>query len=212
MSAHNCICEVVKHTQPPLIVLTGGPGAGKTAVLELAKRNLCNHIAVLPEAASIIFSGGFLRHDTLPARKAAQRAIFHVQRELEQLAIDEQQSAIVLCDRGTPDGMAYWPNSPHTFWEELGTTAEREIARYHAVIHLRTPSNAQGYNHDNPVRIESADQAAELDAKIEKVWEKHPRRYFVESSGDFLTKAARAMELIQQQLPECCRAHRLHLK
>jgi predicted ATP-binding protein involved in virulence len=29
------------------IVITGGPGAGKTAVLELARRDLCKHIDVL---------------------------------------------------------------------------------------------------------------------------------------------------------------------
>jgi len=38
-----------------LVVLTGGPGAGKTAFLEIARRNFCEHIAVLPEAASIVF-------------------------------------------------------------------------------------------------------------------------------------------------------------
>lgn len=33
------------------VVLTGGPGAGKTAVLELIRRSFCEHVKVLPEAA-----------------------------------------------------------------------------------------------------------------------------------------------------------------
>lgn len=37
------------------VVLTGGPGAGKTAVLELAKRRFTRDTAFLPEAASLIF-------------------------------------------------------------------------------------------------------------------------------------------------------------
>lgn len=32
------------------IVLTGGPGAGKTAVLELVRQQFCAHVEVLPEA------------------------------------------------------------------------------------------------------------------------------------------------------------------
>ncbi len=44
-----------------LVVLTGGPGAGKTAILEILRRSLCPCVAVLPEAASILFGGGFWR-------------------------------------------------------------------------------------------------------------------------------------------------------
>lgn len=48
------------------VVLTGGPGAGKTAVLELIRQSLCTHVKILPEAAGIVFGGGFPR-DTNPA-------------------------------------------------------------------------------------------------------------------------------------------------
>lgn len=65
------------------IVLTGGPGAGKTALLELIRQSFCEHVTVLPEAASIVFGGGFPRHDDDECRRAAQRAIYHVQRQLE---------------------------------------------------------------------------------------------------------------------------------
>ena len=43
------------------IVLTGGPGAGKTAVLELVRQEFCAHVQVRPEAAGIVFGGGFPR-------------------------------------------------------------------------------------------------------------------------------------------------------
>lgn len=207
-SPGRCECSHANH-QPRLVVLTGGPGAGKTAVLELAKKNFCEHIAVLPEAASIVFGGGFWRKESVPAKKAAQRAIFRIQRELEQLVEDEKRSAIALCDRGTLDGLAYWPASEEQFWQELGTTRERELSRYHAVIHLRTPALDQGYNQSNPVRIESAKEAAEIDARIVHAWDGHPRRFFVESSDQFLKKVEYAIELIRVELPECCRSHRI---
>lgn len=96
------------------VVLTGGPSAGKTAVLELIRQSLCEHVVVLPEAAGVVFGSGFPRTQSVPVRGAAQRAIFFVQRELEAAA-GSTNPAIVLCDRGTVDGAAYWPG-PDTLW------------------------------------------------------------------------------------------------
>ena len=114
------------------IVLTGGPGAGKTAVLELVRQEFCAHVHVLPEAAAIVLGGGFPRAGSLEWRRSAQRAIFFVQRELESTG-QAEKAAIVLCDRGTVDGAAYWPG-PESFWDSVGTTLERELSRYDAVI------------------------------------------------------------------------------
>lgn len=50
------------------IVLTGGPGAGKTAVLQLVRYTLCRHVAILPESAGIVFSGGFPRTRDITGR------------------------------------------------------------------------------------------------------------------------------------------------
>ena len=65
-------CSCALEHAPRLVVVTGGPGAGKTAVLEVARRELCRHVHLLPEAASILWRGLFRRHTTLPGRKAAQ--------------------------------------------------------------------------------------------------------------------------------------------
>ena len=203
-----CACQRREH-ECKLIVLTGGPGAGKTAVLEIAKKNFCEHVSVLPEAASIIFGGGFWRHETLATKKASQRAIFHVQRELERAVDEEKRSAIALCDRGTIDGLAYWPDTEESFWKELGTTREKEFSRYAAVIHLRSPSESMGYNFQNPVRTESAHLAAIIDDRIAKAWEGHPRRFFIDSTEDFFKKAERAVALIKSELPDCCKLHQV---
>lgn len=198
-----CTCEH-PHARTR-IVLTGGPGAGKTAVLELVRQYFCRHVQVLPEAASILFSGGFPRGEHLRQRAAAQRAIFWVQRELEAATDANEQPAITLCDRGTIDGAAYWPG-PGSLWSAVGTTLEAELARYDAVIHLRTPE-VSSYNHSNPVRIESALEAASIDERIAAAWSTHPQRFFVESSADFMDKVQRAIELLRARLPPCCRVH-----
>ena len=184
------------------IVLTGGPGAGKTAVLELVRQQFCPHVQILPEAAGIVFGGGFPRQGSLEWRRAAQRAIFYVQRELESTS-ETENAAIVLCDRGTVDGAAYWPG-PEPFWESVGTTLERELRRYDVVIHLRTPPIDGGYNHANPLRLESAVAAAAIDAELLEIWGGHPRRFVVPPSPDFLEKAVRTVEILRAALPACC--------
>lgn len=201
-----CECKEKESHRRRRIVLTGGPGAGKTAVLELVRRYFCEHVDVLPESASVLFGGGFRRGTTAAGRAAAQRAIFHVQRELETVADAEGNAAIILCDRGTVDGLAYWPG-PEDFWGSLGTTREREFLRYGAVIHLRTPPAGGGYDHRNPVRIEPAAEAALIDQRIAQAWQGHPRRFLVESMPDFLDKAHKTVEILRGEMPECCRRH-----
>jgi predicted ATPase len=194
-----CACSA-SHTARR-IVLTGGPGAGKTAVLELVRHAVCRHVRILPESASIVYGGGFPRGDDLELRRAGQRAIFFVQRELEATAATDN-AAIVLCDRGTVDGAAYWPG-PGELWESVGTTLDEEHTRYDVVIHLRTP--ALGYNHNNPLRIESAAQAAEIDDAIARAWAGHPRYFDIHATLDFMDKAARAIEILHEEVPACCR-------
>lgn len=190
------------------IVLTGGPGAGKTAVLELLKTSLCQHVVVLPESAGIVFGGGFPRHQNAGVKRAAQRAIYHVQFELEAAA-DAEDHRIVLCDRGTVDGVAYWPG-PDDFWSAVGTKRDHALGRYDAVVHLRVPAAGDGYGHQNPLRVETPEQAREIDERILHAWEGHPHRYIVSASSDFITKAERALAILRQELPECCRDHTVH--
>ena len=188
-----------------LIAVTGGPGGGKTAILEVAQRELCRHVIVLPEAASILWRGQFPRRASLPARKAAQRAIAKLQVELQRMTVEEGHAAVILCDRGTLDGLAYWPGDPAEYFAELASTREGELARYHAVIHVRTPPAENGYTLANPYRTETAAEAAKIDEQILAAWEGHPNRYIVESKVEFLDKLNQALDVIRGQIPDCCR-------
>jgi len=198
----SCGCDV-NHT-PRLVVLTGGPGAGKTAVLEVLAQHACRHVLLLPEVASILWKGGFPRKDGLPLRRASQRAIVRVQHELQRYAIEEPTTALVVCDRGSLDGLAYWPGTPAEYFDDLDTTEDRELARYASVIHLQSAAREHGY-FSTAVRPESAEQAREIDRKILEAWSHHPHRTVIESEPDFLRKLDKALVLLRAQIPACCR-------
>lgn len=200
-----CSCRQPKH-QPKRVVITGGPGAGKTALLELAKRRFCEHVLVLPEAASILFSGGFWRRDTLACKKGIQSAIFHVQSELENIAMEDSGAALILCDRGTLDGLAYWPGDAASYWERTGSNKAQELLKYAAVIHLRTPPAHQGYERSS-IRTETSAEAARIDHLIELAWSGHPKRFFIDGHENFPDKALKGLNLIENEVPDCCRSH-----
>ena len=155
---------------------------------------------ILAESAGVVFGGGFPREDEPVCRQAAQRAIYHVQCELEAIA-DTHRPAIVLCDRGTVDGVAYWPGPPADFWSSLGTEARLELARYDAVIHLRTPPPGEGYNHSNPLRTESPSAAAEVDARILQARADHLVGSWSSPRTGFSTRRPRAIEILHGELP-----------
>src|SRR5262249_22047595 len=169
------------------------------------RQQFCEHVHVLKEAASIVFGGGFPRASDGVALKAVQRAIFFVQRELEA-ASEAEKAAILLCDRGTVDGAAYWPG-PDDLWAEVGTSLDEQLKRYDAVIHLRSPAEHRGYNHQNPLRTESTAEAARVDERVLAAWAEHPRRFIVDATPDSLAKAKRVLDIIRDELPECCRHH-----
>ncbi|HUK32893.1 MAG TPA: ATP-binding protein [Vicinamibacterales bacterium] len=198
-----CDCEAVHSCKR--VVLTGGPGGGKTAILELIGHLFCPHVKVLPEAAGVVFGGGFPRERLPELQRAAQRAIFYVQRELEASA-GVGNPAIVLCDRGTVDGVAYWPGSDSLF-DEVGTTLDQQMGRYDVVIHLRTPRHVEDYNVDNPLRIETAVEAAAADDRIFAAWSRHPRRVVIDATPDFFAKVRQTIDVLRGLLPACCEHH-----
>jgi predicted ATPase len=173
------------------LVITGGPGAGKTVVTRrLAEddawtdwRNRLGGVTTVPEAATQVYSARNTRWDRLDhdERREVQRQIYHFQREQEARLADAARTAgcrVLLLDRGTVDGSAYWPDGPAAYWNDLGVDVSAELARYDGVVLLSSVARlgAQFYDGDasNAVRFESPDEALASDRLLGDLWGEHP--------------------------------------
>ncbi len=180
------------------IVLTGGPGGGKTTAADLFRREMGERVALVPEAATMVFSGGFPRVHEPSAVHAAQRAIYHVQRNLEDVQAAIYPDRILLCDRGTVDGAAYWPGDPQGFFDDLNTTLETELKRYDAVIFFESAAvGGMSIEGGNPIRNESIKQAVALDHQLRVIWSQHPRLIIVPHNPSFFKKISFGLAVLE---------------
>lgn len=98
---------------------------------------------------------------------------------------------------GTLDGLAYWPGSEREYFDDIASTKQDELAHYATVIHMRPPLD---HGHmPNQFWIESAAEAAVIDAQIDAAWSGHPRRFVIDSDDDFVSKVHRALDLVRAQ-------------
>ena len=180
------------------IVLTGGPSGGKTTALSILKETFGNKIALVQEAATLVYSGGFPRTDNSPVHiEHAQNIIFYTVHQLEELARRTSDASVMVCDRGSIDGAVYWPHGPEDFFKAMKTSLEAELARYDAVIHLSPPPEKDFYQATN-VRTENLQQAFEIDDKILKIWDKHPNRVIIGGTEHFLEKAEAIKKFVEK--------------
>ncbi|MGE3975507.1 MAG: ATP-binding protein [Bdellovibrionales bacterium] len=182
------------------IVLTGGPSAGKTTLVQIIEREFRDFVVTVPESASILFKGGMFRGASELDLIYQQRAIYYLQVELETLAQKKNPNKVIVCDRGSLDGMAYWPSTSNiSFLESIGTTVSHECERYDWVLHLET-SASHAYDISNPIRIESYDQAKIVDEKVKAAWSSHPNRVIIYNSQAFSRKVEQVLKIMHQIL------------
>lgn len=180
------------------IVLTGGPGGGKTTAADLFRREIGEQVIVVPESATTLFAGGFPRASDPSARCSVQRAIFEVQRSLEDIQASLYPDRILLCDRGTVDGAAYWPSGSDDFFTLMGTTLETELDRYDVVLFFETAA-AGGMTFEGPnrYRVESDTEALELDSRLRALWAAHRRFHLVPHNPSFLRKITVGLAILE---------------
>lgn len=185
----------------PRIAITGGPGAGKTTAIDLFRRELGESVVIVPEAGTILFGGGFPRSPLDGPRRAAQLAIYHTQCNLESAQAELFPARILLCDRGTLDGAAYWPHGADDFFAAVGSSLESELARYDAVIFFETAA-AGGISIEggNRTRTESLEEAVDLDRRLRAVWSQHRDFSLVPHHASFFRKLTVGLGVIESRV------------
>ena len=202
------------------ICFTGGPCAGKTtAIAKVSEslRELGFTVFVVPEAATLIFSGGgdldLSNYDEFSALKF-QYLLLQLQKCLEdiysELALLNQKKVVVLCDRGVMDGSAYLtPDQWRTLIDEWDIDVVRmRDRRYDMVVHLVTAADgaevyySSGMSSTNDARVEDIESAIKLDKKIQQAWMAHPLFVIIDNrtGKDFHEKIERVQVAVLRLL------------
>lgn len=189
--------------EPVEIVLTGGPGSGKTTGL----RHLVDHLTgrgwrvlVVPEAATLLLTGGVADIGHLAATDRS--AYLDVQRRLtamqwglrdhfRRLAVDlaadgngsgglgEGGRTVLLHDRAVLDNAAYMSATEFAdvVRDATGHTPAEAAATYDAVIHLVTAADGAAEHYtlaNNEARTETPETAIAMDRAVQNSWLGHP--------------------------------------
>jgi CYTH domain-containing protein/thymidylate kinase len=198
-----------------MIVLTGGPCSGKSSSLAYLTEKLSDHgfmVFVIPETATLISTNGI---DRRKMDRGTQVAAYEEANLELQLAFEEtyvravnrifpERKKVILLDRGVMDIKAFL--SKEDFRQMLRKKGLKEVAlrdRYSGVIHLVTAAEgAESFytTENNGARIETPEEAIELDRKTRESWLGHPHLKIIDNRTDFEGKIRRVFDAISQLL------------
>ena len=153
---------------------------------------------IVPEAATLLFKGGFPRSNDPYILEATQKAIYEVQKSLENVQNVHYPGRFLLCDRGTLDSAIYWPYGSDDFLARMNSSLETELNRYSAVVFFQSAAVGNSAIDDgNPVRNESLEEAKILDEKLFTLWSQHPNFHHIPHEKSFFEKIKKAFHLIE---------------
>ncbi len=215
MFLRNLLCKIkrYKDVSPPIhdnrviIVLTGGPGGGKTTFIEDLRRKpeWKGRLVFFPEAIAVCSVIGIS-----PTEKIFQKIIVHTQIALEdglKSSLDPSDPRIFVCHRGSLDPLAYWIKAgwaEDEFFDYIGMTREEHYSRYDLVLHLTTaaigvPERYKQWPYAN--RNEDIDDATLLDRILERIWHDHRGYHKLENdSSGWESKSTKVMEIMRRFL------------
>ena len=193
------------------IVLTGGPGGGKSTIVEEIQKKYNKkgdtRVIVISETASIM-AGNNLKPIECDYAFAFQNEVYHIQKTREEAAERlashfPEKNIIIVYDRGILDNRAYLNKGEfETILYNHKDSEMNILDKYDLVINLMTAAHLDGkyLKETNPHRTENAEFAKDLDVKTLDSWLLHRNIYNVEATDNFDDKINRVMQIIDENL------------
>lgn len=191
----------------PVVVLTGGPGGGKSTLIEDLRADPAwsGLFVALPETVHVARFANISPRD-----KLFQRVMVRLQMGLEDAldrALGEEDTRPIICHRGSLDPLAFWLQrgwSREEFFAFTGTFLHDHYRRYAGVIHLVSAADgASGAYARWPAahRPEEADEAVWLDRRLKRAWSGHPSYVYLDNEGrDWGQKSREARAALHELL------------
>ena len=196
-----------------IVVLTGGPCAGKTTTLNKALRQSIAipncEVFVAQEAADHLKKGN-VNYFSAGEGSTFQRLIINHQLTAERSVViaaikhkikNPETRVFCIFDRSIMDGKAYFKNAKDfdDILLDFNLTPKEVFKRSDRVIYLR--SAAIGAEHayttsDGTKRDETPEEAAKRDIGVYKAWKKHPNFIVVDNTFHFNEKLDYAISKI----------------
>ena len=187
------------------ILLTGGPGSGKSGIMELLKPEMPD-FQFVPEVASILIGqAGIHPGKTAGSVRRFQTTLYPIQVLFEttstEIAMDDGKKGLVL-DRGRVDAAVYFSGGVEEYEKVLGTTVTRDYGEYDLVICLAVPPPEiyEIIRLNNPARGESYSLASYLGGEIREVWQNHHNFAYIPNLGSWEEKVAMVRSVIREFL------------
>lgn len=195
----------------PVIVITGGPCAGKTTVLSFLQQKLADlgiTVVVVGEGATEFILSG-IQPRLLNVHTFQSQLLQHILekearwKKIAALMFGERK--VIICDRGALDTAAY--TTPQQFELILGELSETMVGlrdrRYDGVIFLHSvavdlPEMYTTLN--NPARHESLAQALERNEKTLAAWTGHPHLRIIGNNTSIAGKLNRVLQAVYRIL------------
>lgn len=166
----------------PMIVITGGPRSGKTAVVDYLSYKLAHDgftVFRLSEIASSMIQSG-LTPSRFKDPYEFQSELFSRQKKEEEKLLEtaesamgetDDQRAVIICDRGLQDGHAYVSHAEfNRIVAAAGISKEELRNRYAGVVLLETMEKQPISEVINPARLEEEDGLLDLASATKTAW------------------------------------------
>ncbi len=174
----------------PKIVLSGGPGGGKSTALRYLQSALSEYgykVYTIEECATKVLESGFDRSRPI-LEFQTEIAIMQLELENELDALETNgEKSVIICDRGLMDCRVYLDDEDFSAIKRILKLSDIELRdRYDAVFHLDSASTDENVEYiKGSIRTENREEAALINERSLRAWCGNPHYRFIPVQDNF---------------------------